>query len=317
MSLLQIDADRLRRVLPWESLIEALRAGFRGECTVPLRQHHTVPMPQQADATLLLMPAWQAGRYLGVKTVAVFPDNSQRNLPAVHATYQLYDGSSGEPLALLEGSELTARRTAASSALAAGYLSRTDATRLLVVGTGRLSLNLIAAHCAVRPIREVMVWGRSPAKAAEVARQAAATGIAARAVDDLKGACANADIISTATLAVDPLVNGDWLRPGTHLDLVGGFRPDMREADDRCITRAQLFVDTRDGALSEAGDLNQPLRSGLITAESVQADLYQLCRGEHPGRSDADAITLFKSVGTALEDLAAAVLAYETVSGDA
>lgn len=306
-----LDAEQLCRLLPWTDLIEALRDGFRAHYTVPQRHHHTVSVPDAADATLLLMPAWHSGRYLGVKTVTVFPDNSARGLPAVHGTYQLCDGATGEPLALMDGSELTPRRTAAASALASGFLSRADATRLLMVGTGRLSLNLIAAHCAVRPIEQVTVWGRSHDKAIEVARQAAALGLTAMATQDLAAACQDADIISTATLACDPLIQGKWLKPGTHLDLVGGFRPDMREADDECLRVAQIFVDTREGALSEAGDLVQPLRSGVISRDAVRADLFDLCSGHHPGREDGAAITLFKSVGTALEDLAAAILAYE------
>lgn len=291
----------------------ALRAGFQADYTIPLRHHHAITLPHDEEATLLLMPAWQAGRYLGIKIVTVFPGNSRHGLPAVQGTYQLCDGATGEPLALIDGGELTARRTAAASALAADYLARRDAARLVMVGTGRLSLNLIAAHCAVRPITRVTVWGRSPDKAIAVARQAATLGLTASATEDLAAACREADIISTATLARDPLIRGEWLGPGTHLDLVGGFRPDMREADDECVRRAQIYVDTSEGALGEAGDLVQPLHSGVITRDAVRADLHDLCRGTHPGRDSDAAITLFKSVGTALEDLAAAILAYETV----
>lgn len=314
MTVRYLDARQVRRALPWKALVDALRQGFRTDYTVPVRHHHTLPQPLAGDATLLLMPAWQSGRYLGVKIATIFPGNSHYGLPAVYGIYELCNGATGEPLALFEGGELTARRTAAASALASSYLSRRDAARLVMVGTGRLSLNLIAAHRAVRPIEQVTVWGRSSDKAMDVARQAAALGVTATATDNLAAACREADIICAATLATDPLIRGEWLQPGTHLDLVGGFRPDMREADDECVRRAQLFVDTFDGALSEAGDLLQPLESGVIGRDSVRGDLFELCRGNHPGREDDEAVTLFKSVGTALEDLAAAILAYEHLS---
>lgn len=313
MTIHHFDGDQLNRALPWHALITALRDGFCADYTIPLRHHHTVDVPHGSDATLLLMPAWQTGRYLGIKSVTVFPDNAKRDLPAVQGLYQLCDGMTGVPLATMSGDELTARRTAAASALASSYLSRADARHLLMVGTGRLSINLIAAHCAVRPISQVSVWGRNPEKAAKIVQQATALGVSASVQKDLATGCSTADIISTATLAHEPLIHGKWLRYGTHLDLVGGFRPTMREADDECVRRSLLFVDTREGALGEAGDLVQPLESGLIDRSAIKADLFELCRGAHPGRQDAESITLFKSVGTALEDLVAAVLAYETL----
>ena len=306
-----IDAEQIRAALPWEALINALEAQFRQGCEVPLRHHHTLSVPGDEDATLLLMPAWQSGAYLGVKTVTVFPGNRRRALPAVHGTYQLCNGTTGQPLALLDGSELTARRTAAASALAAKYLARPDARHLLMVGTGRLSLNLIEAHCCVHPIDRVTVWGRTAGNAEAVAEKARQLGLRAEVNKDLAAACAEADIISTATLAREPLVQGEWLPAGVHLDLVGGFTPTMREADDACIRRATVFVDTRDGAMNEAGDIVVPLASGVLSEAAIAADLFGLCRGDHPGRWSDDEVTLFKSVGTALEDLAAAIVAYE------
>ncbi len=307
-----IDAEQLREALNWPSLIDALQTMFREGCSTPLRHHHTVQIPGEDDATLLLMPAWQSGRYLGVKGVTVYPGNSSRGIPAVHGTYLLSSGATGEPLALLDGSELTARRTAAASALAAGYLSRPDSEKLLMVGTGRLSLNLIAAHCSVRPIKQVTVWGRTPAKAEAIAEKATKIGVTAKATEDLAEACGEADVVSTATLSNEPLIKGEWLQAGTHLDLVGGFTPQMREADDECIRRARVFVDTRDGALQEAGDVVVPLQTGVLQEKDVAGDLFDLCRDVVPGRETSKEITLFKSVGTALEDLAAAILVYES-----
>ncbi|GAB4347952.1 MAG: ornithine cyclodeaminase family protein [Gammaproteobacteria bacterium] len=310
-----IEPHEIRDALPWSELIDAIEAMFRLGCEAPLRHHHTLAVPDDAAATLLLMPAWQPGRYLGVKTVTVFPSNRRRALPAVQGSYQLCSAVTGKPLALLDGSELTARRTAAASALAAKFLARPDARHLLMVGTGRLSLNLIEAHCRVRPIEQVTVWGRRAERAAEAAERAQRLGVPARSTEDLPAACRAADIVSTATLSHEPLIRGEWLSSGTHLDLVGGFTPAMREADDDSIRRARVFVDTREGATKEAGDIVQPLTSGILREEEIEADLYDLCRGDHPGRRDSEEITLFKSVGTALEDLAAAILAYEQTVG--
>jgi ornithine cyclodeaminase len=283
---------------------------FKTGCVMPVRHHHSVAVPGEADATLLLMPAWQPGAYVGVKLVSVFPDNHLRSLPAIHGSYLLSSGRTGELLAVIDGGELTARRTAAASALAASHLARKDASSLLVVGTGRLSVNLIEAHSRVRPITEVMIWGRDRAKAEQAVSEARALGYAADVAEDLEAAARQADIISCATLSRAPLIRGAWLKPGSHLDLIGAFNKDMRESDDEAVRRARVFVDTRAGAFAEAGDLLQPMAAGVIDADHVVAELSELVGGTE-GRRSAEDITLFKSVGAALEDLAGAILAYE------
>ncbi|HSR72004.1 MAG TPA: ornithine cyclodeaminase family protein [Kiloniellales bacterium] len=308
-----ISAAELEAALDPESLIERLRQAFRRDITVPVRHHHDIAAGGERDATLLLMPAWQSGRHIGVKIVTVFPDNSARGLPAVMGAFLLLDGRSGSPEALIDGPALTAKRTAAASALASGYLSRPDSRRLLMVGTGTLAPYLIQAHLAVRPIREVLIWGRNPDKAARLAKRLDQLQPEIAPTEDLEGAVQGADIVSCATLSRDPLVKGAWLQPGQHLDLVGGFRPDMRETDDAAIRRARVFVDTRAGACAEAGDIVQPIESGALDPDDIAADLFELTRGERAGRRYYDQITLFKSVGTALEDLAAAQLAAERV----
>jgi ornithine cyclodeaminase len=271
-------------------------------------------VPGEPDATVLLMPAWVPGGFAGVKVANVVPGNSERNLPAVSAQYLLSDARTGEMLALVDGGELTARRTAAASALAASYLARSDARHLLVLGTGRLAPNLIAAHMAVRSIDEVTIWGRSREKTEEFVRSLSQEfPVKLKTAGSLKDALGEADIVSAATLSSEPLIEGALLKPGTHVDLVGAFKPTMRESDDDLVRRAEIFVDTRDGCLSEGGDIVQPLQSGLISSEDIKADLYELCRGEHPGRQSDDAVTMFKSVGAALEDLAGAILAYRKV----
>ena len=297
-------------MLDYPSLVEALREMFRGGCEAPVRHHHDVP-----GGTLLLMPAWQAGDAAGIKIVTVFPGNAARALPSVQGLYLLLDGATGVPRALLDGPALTVRRTAAASALAAHYLARDGGLCHLMVGTGALAPHLIAAHAALRSVRETRIWGRDPAKAAALARSLAATGMAVQPADDLESAVRAADIVTCATLARAPLVRGAWLSPGTHLDLVGGYTPDMREADDEAVRRARVYVDTRAGATKEAGDIVQPLRSGVLAGEGIVGDLAELARGEAPGRRGDDEITLFKSVGTALEDLAAAELVAERTAG--
>jgi ornithine cyclodeaminase len=297
--------------LETEPLVEQLRQAFRGGGIVPPRHHHTIRVPGTEDATLLLMPAWQEGRYLGTKIVTVFPGNNARSLSSVAGTYILMSGRTGEPLLVADGRMLTLRRTAAASALAAKYLARQDAHRLLMIGTGALAPHLILAHATVRPIREVAIWGRSPEKAERLARTLSNRYLTVTATRDLAGAVTAADVISCATLSQEPLIRGEWLKPGQHLDLVGGFAPSMREADDEAIDRSRVYVDSP-VAIEEAGDIVQPLKSGVLMEQSIAGDLAELTQGRCSGRSFYNQITLFKSVGTALEDLAAAVLLFES-----
>lgn len=311
--MLVLNEHETERALAWPALIQALKVMFSSPCEMPVRHHHNMNVPGRADATLLLMPAWLPGQYCGVKLVSVYPDNHLSGLPAVQGGYLLTSGKTGEMLALVDGGVLTARRTAAASALASSYLSRDDASHMLMVGTGRLSLHLIEAHSTVRPLRQISIWGRNAANAEATAAQARAKGFNAEAISSLEDAARQADIISCATLATDPLISGDWLKAGAHLDLVGGFKPSMREADDAAIRRAKIYVDTRAGAMAEAGDIVQPLANGSLSAEKICGELSELVRGAAKGRNSADDITLFKSVGAALEDLAGAILAYETV----
>lgn len=306
-----IDADATRAALPFERLVPCLRDAFAAGCTVPLRTQHAIETPGAPTATLLLMPAWTRGAYLGIKIVSVFPGNSARGEPAVRSLYLLSEATSGRQLALIDGNELTARRTAAASALAASYLAREDARSLLVVGAGHIARLLAPAYRAVRPIERVRIWNVRFENAEKLAGALRGCGFEASAVDRLDTAVAEADIVSCATLAPTPLVHGRWLKPGTHLDLIGGFTPAMREADDVALQSASVFIDTP-AALVEAGDLTQPIAAGTFAASSVRADLQALCRGTMAGRANRNEITLFKSVGSALEDLAAAALVFRT-----
>jgi ornithine cyclodeaminase len=306
-----IDAGAVHAALDWRALVEALREAFRRGAEAPVRSSHAVT--PEGDR-LLLMPAWDASS-LGVKIVTVFPRNPARGLASVSALYLLMDVSSGHPLALIDGEALTLRRTAAASALASLYLSRPDSRTLLVVGPGRLAPYLAAAHCAVRPIDRVLVWGRAPARAEALARDLRAQGTPAEPCADLGAGLAQADVVTCATTSREPIVRGAAVQRGTHVDLVGGFAPEMRECDDDLVAKSQVFVDTYAGALKEAGDLVQPIAAGRIAREHVRAELADLVSGRHAGRRSPGEITLFKSVGTALEDLCAARLVYCRAAG--
>ena len=311
--MLIIDAARVKKHLDWQGTINSLEHFFAESCTIPKRQHYTISLNNEQDATMLLMPAWIAGKYSGVKLINVYPDNPDKGLPTILGTYLLMDGATGEVLAQLDGAELTARRTVCASALASKYLSKSDATSLLIVGSGRLARYLGFAHGTVRALKRISIWARNRDKALQVADLYTKAGFDCAVTDDLESGCANADIISCATMSREPLVFGKWLTPGTHVDLIGGFKPDMRESDDQAVVRSSLFVDTRVGTLAEAGDLLIPMASGIIHRDDIAAELSELISAQHPGRTDEHEITLFKSVGTAVEDLAAAVKCYESV----
>jgi alanine dehydrogenase len=292
------NAAEVHAALPWPLLAAALEAAFVAGAEVPLRHGHAL----SASDSLLLMPAWDAGLIV-TKLVTVMPGAAA----TVQASVVVLDRASGEPLAWMDGEALTLRRTAATSALAAARLARADAGTLLLVGSGRLAGWMARAHSALRPgLRRIEVWGRRPEAATRLAAELALEGLSARAVPELEAAVRKADIICCATTSTEPLVRGEWLAPGAHLDLVGGFKPTMREVDDAAVARALIVVDTYAGALAEGGDLVQPLARGVIQRPHIRAELAELLRGQRPGRTHADEVTLFKSVGTALEDLAAA-----------
>lgn len=302
--LLNLDHAQVEAFLPWSALLDSLGAMFRSGCEAPLRHAHGWAEGAERNS-LLLMPAWQAGRYTGVKIVHVAPGHA----PAVNAAYLLSDAASGAPLALLDGGALTDRRTAAASVLAARHLARPESRRLLLLGAGKVAHALGSAYPVAFPIEDIAVWSRDGGRAARLAARLRAEGHPARATASPDPA--EADIVSAATLSRAPLVRREEVRPGTHVDLVGAFRPDMRESDAALLARATLVVDTRAGALAEAGDIVQAMAEGAFGPGHVAADLAELARGDHPGRRDPAEVTVFKSVGWAGEDLAAAILAYE------
>ncbi len=312
-----VSEAEVQSILSYPALIEALQKAFQEDYVVPMRHHHDFNNPKASkDSTLLLMPAWQAGEFLGVKVVTVSPDNYQHQLPAIHGTYLLFNAATGQPILQTDARRLTSKRTAAASALAASYLAKRNSKTLLMVGTGALASQLIEAHAQVRSLEKVFVWGRNPEKAQAVidllTRSTKQTNVRHFEVaTDLESIVPTVDIISVATLSPKPLILGKWLRPGQHVDLVGSYKPDMREADDAAIRKAMIYVDTLEGAPKESGDLAIPIKNGLLQKSDIKGDLFALCQSKVLGRQSNDELTLFKSVGHALEDLAAAKLLYQ------
>ncbi|MCJ8270284.1 MAG: ornithine cyclodeaminase family protein [Psychrosphaera sp.] len=314
-----IDKHTIEQHFDFPELISRLKLAFADSSVeVPMRHHHDYANPtEKEDSTLLLMPAWEPGKDLGVKMVTVSPNNSKYQLPSIQGLYLLFDAHKGYCKSLMDAKSLTAFRTAATSALASSFLSRQDSKSLFMIGTGALSPMLIKAHAAVRPIEQVYIWGRSPIKADAVKAELADESFTVTVVDSIKEGIEKADIISCATLSKTALISGELLKPGQHLDMVGAYKPDMREADDQCLLRSKVFVDHYAGALKETGDIVIPIAQGVIKREDIQADLFELCKGERTGRKNDTDITFFKSVGHALEDLVAATLIEERVNPQA
>ncbi len=314
------DPHQVDNALDRNRLIENLKTAFAGQVEVPQRQHLTVDLPNhQLRNILLIMPAWESERFLGVKIVSIAPENAKFELPAILGSYLLFDVRTGEPLATMDAKLLTARRTAATSALASTFLSKRDSQSMLMIGTGALAPELIQAHCAVRPIERVYLWGRNREKAQSLAQSIAdsltspltlSSQVAIEVVESIDETISAVDIVSSATLSQTPLVHGELLRPGQHVDLVGAYKPHGRESDDRAIERSRVFIDTP-GGMRESGDIAIPLESGVLAESDIQGNLIELCHGANAGRKTEDEITLFKSVGFALEDLVAAGMVWD------
>ncbi len=308
-----VDADEIRSLLSFPLLVAALEAA------------HRRPKMEVQDGLLggeqaqyFVRHAVDRGRYMASKLITSFPGNPGRGpLPAVQAVCVLFDGNDGRPLAVIDGTELTYWRTAADSALGASLLAPPAPGTLLVVGAGEMSMRLVHAHRAVRPsLRRVLVWNRTADRAARVAGRLRDEGIDAEAVDDLAAATRTADIVSTCTRSHEALVRGTHLKPGAHLDLVGGYLPASREADDEAARRSRVFVDRRESAFHGVGDILQPIASGAIGEADVLGDLYDLVGGRVVGRQSASDITFFKNAGGGHLDLMTAEVIFSRL-GDA
>ncbi|MFT2097619.1 ornithine cyclodeaminase family protein [Marinomonas sp. 2405UD66-6] len=304
--------------LPYEKVISALDDAFKLDIKCPIRHHHYLNVPNKKDATLLLMPAWLEGLYFGVKQVSVFPSNGEEGLPGLNSIYILSCAKTGLPLAQFDGNVITARRTAAAAALGAKYLSRPESKNLLVVGAGKVASQVIPAMATVRDLEEIKIYNIHEESAASLAEQVQKElNIKASVVskEDLPSAVAWADIVSCATLSEEPMVLGEWVTPGTHIDLIGSFTPYMREVDDELMQKAQVFADFKAAALTETGDFISPIKSGSITEDHIIGDFLSLSRGQHAGRKafkdPENDISVFKAVGSSIEDLATAMLWYD------
>ena len=296
----------VERLLPIDACIAAMdmamRAASAGEAAMPLRQ--SMPIPHTAGK-MVLMPGWLGGAapVFDVKIVSKFP----RAAGSAHGTHvgavMLFDARDGLPIALLEGGSLTAIRTAAATALATRVLARPDARTLAVLGAGEQARNHVRAMRAVRPIDRVLVWARDPMKA-----QAFAAGLDARAeaVATAQSAVEQVDIICTTTSATDPVLLGAWLQPGAHVNLVGSAIPTAAEADVEAVARCRYFVDYRRAALAEAGELKRAIEAGRVTADHIAGEIGEVLLGRVEGRRNDREITLYKSLGIAAQDLAAA-----------
>ncbi|HEY2883871.1 MAG TPA: ornithine cyclodeaminase family protein [Rhizomicrobium sp.] len=311
-----ISAEDVRRLTPMAELIAAIEQAFASPPISPPRTSHTISDGRGAEGHLLLMPAWHEGGRIGIKILTVLPWLGAQGKPAIHASYVVSDARSGELLAMMDGGAITSRRTAATSALASRYLSRRDSKTLLVVGAGALANPLIEAHGAVRSLERVLVWARRPERAEVVAGAANASGVNAAVAFDLESAVRAADIVSCATASHEPLIRREWLSEGTHLDLIGAYTPRMGEVDAASVAAATVFVDDRGSARHEAGDLLKAEAAGLFHFDSIVASLTELVTGRSQGRTDDQSITLFKSVGLAREDLAAAELILKRLDSD-
>lgn len=307
------DAAAVHAALPWPYLIEALRMAHLGD--LPASEVVVQSDPAGGEAQFVTLPGWAPGGPIVVKMVGVFPQNASLQPPqaAVQGLVALFDGKTGGPLLAADGAAMTARKTAADSALGAAILARENVEDLLIVGAGALAPHFAEAHLAARPsLRRVTIWNRTPARAQAVASNLRKKGIDATVGNDLDDAVARADVVSCVTMSDRALVKGALLRPGTHLDLVGAYLPTLREADDDALTRGTIFVDSRNN-MEGGGDLSQAVASGALTWDAVKADLFELIQGKGEGRTGADQITVFKNNGGAHLDLFAASALSQTL----
>ncbi|WP_342616370.1 ornithine cyclodeaminase family protein [Rhodoferax sp. GW822-FHT02A01] len=298
------DQSAVARALPYPALIDALAQGLQTPIESPLRSHFE---PNHDDSTVLIMPAWKSHEVMGVKLVSFWPDNGSRGKSTIAAVYVLMSCVDGSPLAVLDGTELTQRRTAAVAALGARILARKDSKTLAVLGTGSLSVPMVLAHRSVMDFERIEVWGRNPDKARAVVDILARQGVVAHANADLQQVVSQADVLCACSAAVDPFIRSEWVQPGTHVGLVGAFTPAMAEAEPALMARSQVFADSREAILQKGGEVLQAIQQGLMAHSDIQGEIAELAANpERAWRSSAESITVFKSVGFAALDLIAA-----------
>jgi 1-pyrroline-2-carboxylate reductase [NAD(P)H] len=299
-------AEQVNPVLQWPSVIQVLQDAYAGSYSMPQRQVLKLDPEGRGNEAFALLPAWN-DQVIAVKAFTYFPQNAEP-IPSLHSQILLFERQHGQPLALIDGTSVTYWRTAGVSALASRFLSREESETLLLIGTGRLAPFLIHAHAAVRPLKQVMISGRNPVKVDALVermnRELPQIGFVA--AHSVEAACAEADVVVCATGSPEILVEGAWIRPGTFTDFLGNHHADHRECDTAMITRSKVYVDTYINCMKEAGEILIPIGEGVFNRDDIQGELADLCAGRVAGRSGPEEITLFKSVGAALGDLAVA-----------
>ncbi len=304
--MLLITADEVHEVCSYLELVDSLEE-FHRNAPADLKDMllSSVEKDPKSDNHFLVRAAWSGGTALGLKAATIFPDNVEDyGRPAIHAIYALYDGRSGVPVAVIDGTAMTYYKTAADSALGSKYLANPNVSRMAMIGAGAMAPHLIKAHCELHPsIRQVSIWNRTFERAEKLAASLNLNHIEISSSRDIEAAVRNADLVSSATMTTEPIISGEWVSPGTHLDLVGAYRLDMREVDDEAITKSRIFVDSRKTTVGEIGEIEIPLRNGIIRESSVLADLYELCSKKAEGRISEQDVTLFKNGGGGHLDL--------------
>ncbi|HEY0686142.1 MAG TPA: ornithine cyclodeaminase family protein [Steroidobacter sp.] len=310
--MLVLNAEQIRAMATTARMVEALRTAFAEGGITTVRTPTQLP-GDSADRLFVSMLAMDRSGGPVIKLLTILPENRPKGLVTVQGAIVVF-AKTGAPIAILDGTVITQLRTGAASALASQYLSREDSSNLLIVGTGSLAPTMAASHAAVRPIKRISVWGRRQVQAeltADAIRARVPRSMKVSVIDSIEEGAASADIIACSTSSPVPILHGRWLKPGTHVDLVGSFQPTKRESDDAVVLRSRIFVDTLHGALHEGGDVVDPISRGVISRERIVGELSDLAAGRIQGRQGTDQITLFKSVGTAIEDLAVARMLVE------
>ena len=313
--MLMLDAEKILNCLPFTTLVDELAAMHRQ----PIGLVDEMLMESKdTDGNLnhfFIRSGWQPEQAVGAKVISIFPRNNQkREWPSIQAVYILFEGQNGTPIACLDGTALTWIKTAADSALGSQLLSRENIESMLMIGAGQMAPHLVRAHCEVRPsLNQVQIWNRTVDKAESLCQTLANQfpQIRFTATTEIETAIRETDLICSAIGLKQPIIRGEWLRPGTHVDLIGAYTPEMREADDECLRRGSLFVDARETTINHIGELMIPLAQGVITESDVLADLSDLCQQRHPGRRSEDEITLFKNGGGGHLDLMCARILHQ------
>jgi 1-pyrroline-2-carboxylate reductase [NAD(P)H] len=308
-----ISAEQVHAALSYPGLIDALQEGYASQFSMPPRQVFLLDEDPANHDAFALLPSWNQ-ELIGVKAFTYYPDNPGPEYKSLYSNILLFERGHGVPLALIDGTSVTFWRTAGISGLATRLLSREDSETMLLLGTGNLAAYMIRANASVRPLKKVMVWGRTNEKAVQIASQMneELEWVECVAVTDLEAACREADIIVSATGSHEPLVKGDWVKPGTHTDFIGNHHATKRECDTALVLKSKVYADSRVNAFKEAGEILVPIEEGVFKKEDVVAELTEMCSGTATLRENDDEITLFKSIGMAYSDLIGAGMVYRS-----